>query len=70
MNKDLHDVHIVEMVKSVGRVHTHMGVRKIYQLIKPELDQHNILLGRDNLLRFRYEKELLLRKRKRRLTTY
>lgn len=69
MNKDLHDVHIVEMVKSVRRVHPRMGARKIYQLIKPELEQHNIRLGRDKLFCLLSENQLLIRKRKRRVTT-
>ena len=69
MSQTLYDVHILEMVKSIGRVHPRIGTRKIYELIRPELEQQNIRLGRDKLFSLLSANQLLVRKRKRRATT-
>ena len=56
---------VVEMVKAVRSVHPRIGGRKVYSIIKPELDRHGIKLGRDKIFDVMSDNQLLVRKRKR-----
>jgi len=60
---------ILIMVKSVRKIHPRMGTRKIYDLIKPDLDLQGIKLGRDKLFDLMSDNQLLIRNRKRRAIT-
>lgn len=62
--------HIVcQMVLNVKKEHPRMGTRKVYHLIKPDLDKSNIKLGRDALFDLVSENNLQVTKRKRKHIT-
>jgi len=62
--------HIVQrMVLNVRKDHPRMGTRKIYYLIKPDLDRFNIKMGRDALFDLIAANNLQVIKRKRRHIT-
>ncbi len=66
----LFEDHIVyQMVLSIKKDHPRMGTRKIYHLIKPELQRSNIKMGRDTLFDLMAPNNLKVTKRKRRYTT-
>lgn len=60
---------VVEMTTRVRNVHPRIGGRKLYQLLKPELELHGIKLGRDGLFTILADNNLLIKKRKRRVHT-
>lgn len=61
---------IVKQITNIKDRHPHMGGRKIYKLIRPFLDEHNIKMGRDALFDLLEANNLLVkRKRRRALTT-
>ena len=62
--------HIIhQMVLNIKKEHPRMGTRKIYHLIKPDLDRANIKMGRDALFDLVAENNLKVTKRKRRYIT-
>ena len=66
----LFEDHIVyQMVLSIKKDHPRMGTRKIYHLIKPELQRSNIKMGRDALFDLMAANNLKVTKRKRRYIT-
>jgi len=68
--KILIEDHIVnQMVLNIKKDHPRMGTRKIYHLIKPDLDQSNIKMGRDALFDLMAANNLQVIKRKRRHIT-
>lgn len=60
---------VIEMVKAIRKVHPRMGGRKLYELLKPELNLYGIKLGRDKLFDLLSINQLLIKNRKRRITT-
>lgn len=60
---------IVQEVKTIREKHTRMGGRKLYHLLLPFLNEHQIKLGRDALFTMLSENHLLVRKRKRTIRT-
>ncbi len=56
---------VVQLVESIRQKHPRMGTRKIYHLIKPDLDSQGIKMGRDALFYLLANEGLLIRKRKR-----
>jgi transposase InsO family protein len=46
-----------------------MGVRKIYHMLQPDLLEHGIKIGRDGLYNLLWQNGLLIRKRRRKITT-
>ncbi|RIJ45244.1 IS3 family transposase [Maribellus luteus] len=56
---------VVRLVASVRGKHPRMGTRKIYHLIKPDLEGQGIKMGRDALFSLLADEDLLIRKRKR-----
>jgi len=60
---------ILRIVKSIRSVHKQMGVRKIYNIIKPELDELGIKIGRDGLFNLLRMNGLLTKKRKKYIYT-
>ena len=62
--------HIVQqMVLNIKKDHPRMGTRKVYHLIKPDLEQSNIKMGRDALFDLMAANNLQVTKRKRRHIT-
>lgn len=56
---------VVQLVESIRQKHPRMGTRKLYHLIKPDLDSQGIKMGRDALFFLLANEGLLIRKRKR-----
>lgn len=52
---------VLEMVKELRRPLRRLGTRKIYHLIKPELEKQSIKLGRDGLFTLLREQKLLIK---------
>jgi transposase InsO family protein len=67
--KYLEDDQVLKRVKAIRRVHPRIGCRKLYEMIKPDLDSSGIKLGRDKLFNLLSENQLLIRKRRRRVYT-
>jgi len=64
------EYHIVlQMVLTIKKDHPRMGTRKIYHLLKPDLERSNIKMGRDTLFDLMAANQLLVTKRKRRHIT-
>jgi putative transposase len=60
---------VMQMVKKVRDDHPGMGCRKVYHLIKTDLEHQQIKMGRDALFDLLASKQMLIRKRKRRYIT-
>lgn len=60
---------ILQQVKTIRNKHKRMGTRKLYEMLYPFMEEHAIKLGRDGLFNLLSENHLLIRKRKRRITT-
>lgn len=60
---------VVQMVKKIRNDHPRMGGRKIYYLIKADLENQHIKMGRDALFDLLAYEQMLVRKRKRRTVT-
>ena len=60
---------VLQMVHTIKEDHPRMGTRKIYHLIKPDLERSNIKMGRDTLFDLMAANKLLVTKRKRRHIT-
>lgn len=60
---------VLKLIKAVRSVHPRMGCRKIYDMIKSELDIGCIKIGRDKMFDLMSENELLIRKRRRTVRT-
>ena len=62
--------HIVQqMVLNIKKDHPRMGTRKVYHIIKPDLEKTNIKMGRDALFDLMAANNLQVTKRKRRHIT-
>jgi len=57
------------MVTSKRKAHPRMGVRKIYFMIKEDMDRMNIKMGRDALFDFMASENMLVQRRKRKHIT-
>ena len=60
---------VLEQVKQIRVDHRRMGTRKLYQKLKPFLQENQIKMGRDALFSLLSVHHLLIRKRKRRVQT-
>lgn len=60
---------VLQHVKAVRTIHPRMGCRKIYELIKSDLQEAGIKLGRDKLFELMSDNEMLIRKRRKRVWT-
>ncbi len=62
---------VIQLVLNIRKDHPRMGIRKIYHIIKPDLETTGIKMGRDALFDLMAANKLLVTKRKRRhITTY
>ncbi len=64
-----HEDQILELVKQIRGDHPRMGGRKLYELLKPEMDQREIKPGRDAFFDLLSTHKLLIRRRRRRVVT-
>jgi len=60
---------VLQLVFDIRKHHPRMGVRKIYFLIKEDLDRLNIKMGRDALFDLMASEHMLVQKRKRKHIT-
>jgi putative transposase len=60
---------VLQEVHKIRSRHRHMGGRKLYELLQPYLQQHQIKMGRDALFDLLQSNYLLVRRRKRRVYT-
>lgn len=60
---------IIQQVKAIRKNHRVMGGRKLYDLLRPFIAEHQIKLGRDALFKILSANGLLVRKRKSRVRT-
>ncbi|WP_308788912.1 IS3 family transposase [Prolixibacter denitrificans] len=56
---------IVQMVNEIRKEHPRMGTRKLYHLLKPDLEMLGIKMGRDALFDLLSTERMLIRKRRR-----
>lgn len=56
---------VIELVKSLREEHPRMGTRKVYNLLKKELLEREIKIGRDGLFEVLAANGLLIRRRRR-----
>lgn len=61
---------ILDMVRTVRRVHPRLGGRKLYHLLKPRWEAHGIKLGRDKFFDLLAGGGMLIRRKRSRRTTY
>ncbi len=52
------------LLQDVRRQHPHMGIRKVYHVIRPQLRSWNLSIGRDALFALARERDLLVRRRR------
>ena len=67
--QDDHEATVVELVKELRKDHPQMGGRKLYDLLKEQLLERGIKMGRDALFDLLAYKGLLIRKRRRSVRT-
>lgn len=60
---------VLDQVHSIRQIHPAIGVRKLYHLLQPFLLEHQVKMGRDALFDLLAANKLLVRKRKRRIST-
>jgi putative transposase len=60
---------ILQQVRNIRQNHRRLGTRKLYGLLESFMYEHNIKMGRDALFNLLSLNNLLIRKRKRRITT-
>ncbi len=60
---------VIQQVKNIRKNHCKIGTRKLYGMIEPFMTEHKIKMGRDALFTLLAANRLLVRKRKRRITT-
>jgi transposase InsO family protein len=60
---------VLQQAKEIRKVHPVIGTRKLYCLLQPFLVEHQIKIGRDALFDLLSANKMLVRKRKRRIST-
>jgi len=60
---------VLKMVYAIRKIHPRIGTRKIYELIRPDLNKIGLKLGRDKLFSLLSDNEMLIRKRRKRMRT-
>ena len=60
---------IVKQVIQIRKRHSKIGTRKLYQMLQPFFEEHQIKIGRDRLFRVLREYQLLVKKHQRRVFT-
>lgn len=65
----LEEALIVKEVKTIRESHQRMGTRKLYGKLQPFFEEHKLKIGRDALFDCLANHHLLIRRRKRKITT-
>lgn len=60
---------IVDRVKEIRENHPRLGTRKLFDMLQPFFKEHQIKIGRDALFNILYINHLLIRKRRRKIST-
>jgi transposase InsO family protein len=60
---------IIQHVMEIRKRHPVIGTRKLYGMLEPILQEHAIKMGRDKLFELLAQNKLLVRRRKRRIST-
>ncbi len=60
---------IIEKVNIIRENHPRIGTRKLFDMLQPFFREHKIKIGRDSLFNLLYTNHLLIRKRKRNIST-
>ena len=60
---------ILKEIQKIRKNHQRMGTRKLYEKLYPFMLEHQIKIGRDSLFNLLSANNMLVRKRKRRITT-
>lgn len=60
---------VVDRVKEIRVNHPRLGTRKLFDMLQPFFQEYQIKMGRDSLFNLLYENHLLVRKRKRKVST-
>jgi putative transposase len=68
-DEQLHEAWIIDRVKAVRLTMPGIGGQKLFIILKEELRQHGILIGRDGFYRLLKQYELLIKRRKRYVQT-
>ncbi len=64
-SKDMQEVFILTLARELRKEHKRMGAEKLYLLLSPQLEAHNIKYGRDKFYYLLREHGLLVKRRKR-----
>lgn len=67
--QEVTDNQVVNLVKDLRKDHPRIGGRKLYSLLKKELTKREIKMGRDAFFDFLEANQLLIRRRRRKVTT-
>jgi len=65
----MQDAIILELVSEYRQEMPHLGTRKLHYLLQPDLKKHDITIGRDSLFDLLSDQGMLVRRRKRRVST-
>ena len=68
-NKSSKEQLVVSEVKNIRREHPAIGTRKLHELLQSFYQEHSIKIGRDALFCTLSDHQLLIRRRKRRIST-
>ncbi len=60
---------VLKEVQNIRKKHQRMGTRKLYEKLHPFMLEHHIKMGRDSLFNLLSSNQMLVRKRKRRVST-
>ena len=60
---------IVDRIKEIRESHPRLGTRKLFDMLQPFFKEHHIKMGRDSLFNLLHISDLLVRKRKRKIST-
>ncbi len=60
---------IIDRVKEIRENHPRLGTRKLFDMLQPFFKEHQVKMGRDSLFNLLYINRLLVRKRKRKIST-
>jgi putative transposase len=60
---------VINKVNQIREDHPRLGTRKLYDMLQPFFKEHQIKMGRDSLFNLLYINNILVRKRKRKIST-
>jgi putative transposase len=69
LEQEKDDIIILDMVRIIRNFQPKIGTRKLYFMIKPMLEKHEIKIGRDKLFSFMNRYNLHIKQKRRKMTT-